>query len=507
MRKIVIDSQIQQLIKKELNLLLPPEMVVKILSAVQNDDAAFSKLGEIISADPILTAKILKVANSSLYTKNCAITNIYRAMSVLGTNSVKNIALSFVIVAALGNKEQNSFDFDHFWRRSITAAVSAELLSKMLQYQDNNLFVTALLQNIGVLVISLTKGEEYDILLKDARLSNVDLLDLEKDKYGFDHQQVGYALLISWDLPDPISEPIFFHHQAINALETCYKSAETLYFADQLSALYNESEIAEKARLFQQRLVERFGVDETQTLKLLDDTAVDSCEIIKAFGLNPGDIRPYSLLLQAASADLGKLNLSKEQIILEMKEAKEVAQKLRETNSCLKKLVYRDGLTGLYNYRYFQESLDKELSRATKYNSSVSLVLFDIDSFKKVNDTYGHPVGDLVLMNISRAIRNIVRPIDIVARYGGEEFAIILPETKITGVSVFAARLRHCIEEVTTLVNRQLIHVTVSVGATIFGTEQPGMTKDLLIEVADRALYQSKMNGRNQVTIFDPENL
>ncbi|MFK5927256.1 MAG: GGDEF domain-containing protein, partial [Desulfuromusa sp.] len=146
-----------------------------------------------------------------------------------------------------------------------------------------------------------------------------------------------------------------------------------------------------------------------------------------------------------------------------------------------------------------------ELARASRYHSSVSLIMFDIDFFKKVNDTHGHPAGDLVLMNIARAVTSAVRPCDIVARYGGEEFAVILPETSAAGVKVFAARLRRCVEGIATLVDGQLIYVTVSAGATTFSKEKADVAKNILIETADRGLYMSKQNGRNQVTVLEPE--
>lgn len=500
---------IQQLINKELNFPSPPAIAVQILKTVQQDDAALVKLGEIISADPALTAKMLKVANSGIFACNGEINNINRAMTVLGTNAIKNIALSFVIAAELGGDKNTDFDYDNFWRCSVTAAVSAELLGKTLQYKNDDIFVTALLRDIGMLAISLTKGEEYNALLKDARTTGVNLLELEKEKYSFDHQQVSYALLVDWKMPETITEPILYHHLPENAHESCQKSAEIIYYAEQLSAIYNEGESAEKARLLKQDLVEQFTIEETQAAELLDDVATRSCGILETFELDSGDMKPYSLLLQEANAELGKLNLSNEQMILEMREAKEkaerLAQELQDANNRLKELVYRDGLTGLYNHRYFQESLANELARASRYHSSVSLIIFDIDFFKKVNDTHGHPAGDLVLMNISRAVNSAVRPCDIVARYGGEEFAVILPETSAAGVKVFAARLRRCVEGIATLVDGQLIYVTVSAGATTYSAEYPDLTKDLLIETADRGLYMSKENGRNQVTVLEPK--
>ncbi len=500
---------IQHLIEKELNLPSPPAIAVKILNAVQKDDGALAELGTIISVDPVLTAKMLRAANSPLFSRNGEITDINRAISILGTNTIKNIALSFVIATELSNNEDSSINIDHYWRRSITAAVAAELLTKTMQLEYDDIFVTALLQDIGMLVISMTKGDAYRDMLKEAQVSHLSLLELEKNQYGFDHQQVGYALLMNWQLPNSITEPILYHHLSKNTPDTCYKSAEVLYLADQLSAIYNEPETAEKARNIQQTLIEKFDINKTLALELIDDVATTSTKMITTFELDPGEIRPYSLLLQEANAELGKLNLSNEQIILEMKEAKEKAERvtheLRDANTRLKELVYRDGLTGLYNHRYFQESIGQEIARASRYHSSVSLIMFDIDFFKKVNDTHGHPAGDLVLMNIARAVTSAVRPCDIIARYGGEEFAVILPETSASGVKVFAARLRRCVEGIATLVDGQLIYVTVSAGATTFSKDGVQVTKDVLIDTADRALYISKQNGRNQVTVLEPK--
>ncbi|WP_321391697.1 HDOD domain-containing protein [uncultured Desulfuromusa sp.] len=499
----------RQLIDKELNLPSLPVIAVQILNAVQKDDTALTVLGEIISADPALTAKMLQVANSALFNCNGEITNINRAMSVLGTNTIKNIALSFVIAAEFNDPNAGGFNHDRYWRHAVTAAVSAELLSKSFNLQYNDIFVTALLQDIGMLVISMTKGDEYNSILKEARPPHADLSVLEKKEYGFNHQQVGYALLTNWLLPNSICEPILYHHGLQEGTESRCNTAEILQLSDQLATIYTGSETAELARKCQLTLIEKFNIDEAQALDLLDAVATNSSKIITTFELSPREIKPYSSLLQEANAELAKLNMSNEQLILEMQEAKEKAEKLnaelQDANTRLKELVYRDGLTGLYNHRYFQESLSHELARANRYQTSVSLIMFDIDFFKKVNDIHGHPAGDLVLMNIAKAVSGAVRPCDIVARYGGEEFAVILPETSTAGAKVFAARLRRCVEGIATLVDGQQIYVTVSAGATTLNPKGIATTKDVLIETADRGLYMSKQNGRNQVTILEPE--
>jgi diguanylate cyclase (GGDEF)-like protein len=166
----------------------------------------------------------------------------------------------------------------------------------------------------------------------------------------------------------------------------------------------------------------------------------------------------------------------------------------------MEKLATTDGLTELNNHRQFQELLSQELQRSRRYNRMVSLLLLDIDHFKSFNDTYGHPVGDLVLKEIALCIRQSLRSNDIPARYGGEEFTVILPETNEQGGMAIAERIRTTIESHTIhSLNRQL-KVTVSIGCASYVASQIAQ-KDL-IDRADKALYYSKEHGRNCVTLF-----
>jgi diguanylate cyclase (GGDEF)-like protein len=166
----------------------------------------------------------------------------------------------------------------------------------------------------------------------------------------------------------------------------------------------------------------------------------------------------------------------------------------------MEKLATTDGLTELNNHRQFQELLSQELQRSRRYNRMVSLLLLDIDHFKSFNDTYGHPVGDLVLKEIAACIRQSIRSNDIPARYGGEEFTVILPETNEQGGLTMAERIRSTIERHTIhSLNRQL-KVTVSIGCASYAASEIAQ-KDL-IDRADKALYYSKEHGRNRVALY-----
>lgn len=158
-----------------------------------------------------------------------------------------------------------------------------------------------------------------------------------------------------------------------------------------------------------------------------------------------------------------------------------------------------DGLTSLYNHRYFQERLDEEIRRCDRYEKEVALVLLDIDHFKNVNDAYGHAVGDEVLKELSALLRRCFRETDIVARYGGEEFVSVLPETSILGAFAAAERVREAVATHPFKVGKKRIRCTVSAGVCSY-PQYAKSRKDLLGK-ADRALYCAKEQGRNQVCL------
>lgn len=162
----------------------------------------------------------------------------------------------------------------------------------------------------------------------------------------------------------------------------------------------------------------------------------------------------------------------------------------------IEKLATTDGLTGLFNHRTFQERLSEELKRLNRFSAPLSLLLTDIDFFKKVNDTHGHPVGDLVLKGVSKLIRETVRDIDIPARYGGEEFAAILPGTDSEGALKIAERIRKTVMNTPFSSDTATFKVTLSIG--IATSPHDAKTKEELIEKTDQALYHAKHHGRNQ---------
>jgi diguanylate cyclase (GGDEF)-like protein len=190
------------------------------------------------------------------------------------------------------------------------------------------------------------------------------------------------------------------------------------------------------------------------------------------------------------------------------REVDERTKELKSANAELEKLALRDGLTGLYNHRFFQEALTTELARAARYGNPVSLIFIDVDHFKNYNDLCGHPAGDELLRQLARLlvvtedkpeVRFRGRLSDIAARYGGEEFVIILPMTDREGACIRADRIRLMIAE-HNFPRREVQpagFVTVSVGVAAYPRD--ALDKVTLIQLADDAMLHAKRSGRNRV--------
>lgn len=176
---------------------------------------------------------------------------------------------------------------------------------------------------------------------------------------------------------------------------------------------------------------------------------------------------------------------------------------LKETNQHLSEISRKDGLTGLFNRAYWEQALKEEFTQIKVSDGSCALVIFDIDHFKQVNDTYGHPVGDEVIRRTSSLLRKTARSSDICGRFGGEEFTVLLPNTNQAQASYFAERLRKRVEEETVKVEEFLIKYTISIGVCEY---KPHFDNHMQwLKSADSALYRAKENGRNQSCVYDNE--
>ncbi|MGE5259190.1 MAG: GGDEF domain-containing protein [Hyphomicrobiales bacterium] len=227
---------------------------------------------------------------------------------------------------------------------------------------------------------------------------------------------------------------------------------------------------------------------------IYDSTARDiipySTSIITAFNLSHAGMAAYFSIIGALFGLLIGLYLQRTAVLYEK----------------VKNLSVTDELTGLYNRRFFMQSLTREIRRVERYGNDLALLMLDIDNFKKYNDAFGHLAGDRLLRRFSDRLRQQVRNTDVVTRYGGEEFAVLMPDTDISMAAHLAERIRTDFQDRPVAVHgaQSAGKITVSIGCAQLA-EKAGSKADDLIRMADDRLYHAKNNGRNQICYFRHE--
>jgi len=220
---------------------------------------------------------------------------------------------------------------------------------------------------------------------------------------------------------------------------------------------------------------------------------------VEAFSAGADDYMTKPFEVQEVDARVRSM-LRKREALMNMELA---VRDLTSTNERLEQLLMIDEKTGLYNFREFQRRLKAEWSRSERYGVPLSLVFFDLDNFKQINDTLGHPAGDKILEEFSMLATGGARANDIAARYGGEEFAVILPHTEREMASRVAERIRRAVDEFKFNAAEKPTHVTVSGGVATYPGGKGIDSMDALVRSADAALYRAKDQGRNCVVVCE----
>lgn len=216
-----------------------------------------------------------------------------------------------------------------------------------------------------------------------------------------------------------------------------------------------------------------------------------------------GDVRLKVQSLEMGASDYVTKPFDPGELIARVKvhlKIKQLQDELKEKNKKLEELSNTDALTKIYNRRYFMELFDLEFQRSKRYESNLSFIMIDIDHFKDFNDTYGHLLGDSILVEVANLLKENLRRHDQIGRYGGEEFALMMPETDLEGALVVAERHRKRIEDFALYMAEEPLRVTISLGVATY--PHPKIeTLDDLIKLADDALLDSKRQGRNRVAV------
>jgi len=248
--------------------------------------------------------------------------------------------------------------------------------------------------------------------------------------------------------------------------------------------------------------------------EVIDENAFKTCSILYNRILKGEKVKmPYESIFKKKNGEKIYVEITINNVEFEGKPAvqgfvrditdkKALDEKLKKMNEKLLELSNRDGLTGLYNYRYFREKLRERYLESVRYKIPLSIMVIDIDDFKKINDTYGHLAGDMVLKELAKILTLNVREVDIVARYGGEEFVILLPHVNLRDTEVIANRILKQVEAKEFIYDLNVIRATISIGVSSIH-DKPVKDENELLKYADEALYLVKNSGKNRVYAMD----
>jgi len=462
-----------------------PAVAVKIIELANDPNADIGTICQYISMDPVLSAKLLRTANTPLYKSRRIATNIRQAVSILGTHTVLVIALSFslshTLMKASLSVEDKVFDGHVFWRRSIASALACRALGEKLglSYLDD-LFLAGLIQEIGIIAFWALMPEAYEKIFITTTDHDT-LLKTERETFGCGHDELGYALLKKWHIPDYIALSCINSHCQPEprhlgpTLQSCL--AVSRYLADYF--IYPQE--AEKMIALNDAAQNWLGFDANALIEVIK---------IMEVGLNAVEDL-FELKIHHSSQVTGILAEAKELLLIyslsRMKDLEDKSQ--------------RDGLTGAYNRTYFDETLQREFYLASQYHLPLTIAIIDLDHFKNVNDTYGHVAGDSILAAVVKTIFDQIRQDDTLSRYGGEEFALILPGTSLVAARNLISRLKDAIAAIAYKFDgATTIRVTASIGVAAYQESDVNFfePKDM-VKAADSALYAAKNAGRNQI--------
>jgi diguanylate cyclase (GGDEF)-like protein len=475
-----------------------PGIAMKILETVQKEETDLKEIADILSKDPPLSAEVLKIINSPFYGLSTKITSVFHAANMLGINTVKNLALSFSLIKTFRPEDPIGFNYTRFWKNSLVGAVSAKLITERIQPDlAEDAFFLGLLHNIGILTLAQCMPDQYSLVLKEMEISDCSFHEAENQILGFNHMAVGEHLVKSWGLPATFYASIGHHHQPENlgnADAPIDVLTKILHLASLYIDLFTLSDVSLNLGMINVCAGSYGFGDKLRVDEIGSEIHRQAMDIFPLFEINIDQENDYIEMIETARKEL--INLSTD-FMNKMLEQKRQIEMLREQ-------VTRDGMTQLINYQRFHELLHQEIYRSQRYNLPLSIIIADVDHFKSINDTYGHPAGDHAIRAVAACLQHSLRESDNVARYGGEEFAAILPETPLEGALQVAERLRETVGALEIVYEGKSIRLTMSFGVA---TMSPGgeITKKELIKQADGAMYRAKTSGRNLCCVADTD--
>lgn len=456
-------------------------------------EASLPELAKLALSDPGFALRIIAVVNSPAFGMQRHVSDVKQAVSMVGIRGLRSIGMSLALsdMVPLGDAGRTLLG------NSLRRAVAAQLLAGQLgQKEVDEYFTIGLFLEVGLLSRA---REDLTGAAEVARLPALHRIMHERAAGALDHPAAGAALAATFMLPAHVEAAVLQHH---NDAPPQALPARIAWAAERVAAIWEggDAVLNRKGAL---DAISVLGLSADQAQAVLQNLPELVVAAAMAFDRDVGPQQSVEAILVDVNRSLLEMTQNYDAAVRRLEtllaEKEQLGKQLQEANTQLTRLASTDALTGLANKRALEEALLRDLSRAERDQTWLTIVISDIDFFKKVNDTYGHLTGDEVLRQVGRLFGSKLRGGDLAARYGGEEFLLILPGSNLVGGKIAAERLRKGIEELVIAGPNGPFNVTSSFGvASVCGPGCNGKIKELIAR-ADAALYSAKHSGRNRV--------
>ena len=461
---------------------------MQLLEMTSNPDVALKEIAVLIQSDPGLASKVLKTVNSSFYGLPKPCPSIERAIVILGLKAIKSLVLGFSMVN-LTKGMGDELDLGDFWKHTILAAVGARQIAQDIGMPEpDEVFAAALMQDIGVLAMLAVNPEIYAPLMAQTSDGHDKLLDLEQKQLGIDHIQVGTAMAEKWRMPAPIVIGIRHHHDKTLPKDENENLIMCIVTGELAATAMTQGPDGKGFATLASAMKAWFDQGDEEIEQLIDHIQQSSREVAKLLDQQIGEVPSAQELMNRASERLFETQLATQ----------------READQAKQDAV-TDGLTGIPNRTHYDQVIVHALATAFASQQPVAVLFSDADKFKFVNDTYGHPCGDAVLVELAKRVSETVGERGTVCRYGGEEFVVVLPGMDTHAGAVVGEEIRKIIADTpfdmagVPGAPDEPLPRTVSVGVASWKPGEEPLTAEQLTQRADKAVYTAKESGRNNV--------
>jgi diguanylate cyclase (GGDEF)-like protein len=496
-----VNPDVEAHLRSLVNFPSPPGVATHIIELARDPDIEMSKVAKALSMDSALSTKILRIANSPLYAQRRKSDNLRQALVVLGLNATLTLALSFSLVKSLRSGKANGLDHPLYWRRALLAATSARALADAMHHpMAEEIFLAALLQDVGMLALDQVMPDLYRGAA--SQRDHAALADVERKRLQTDHAEIGGWLMRTWNLPDRLHLAIGHSHR----MELAYTADSSQIFercvalsgpvADLFILDAQQRCFAEAAQSAERSL----GLDKMAFGQVLGTIGAMIPETEAIFDCEPLAKQHPELILEQAREVLMLRSLH---ALREINTLRAVAETSNSRALELEEETRRDSLTGVYNRAHLDHVLVREFENATRHKWPLSIAFADLDSFKSINDRFGHQAGDRILQATARILRGNTRETDLLARYGGEEFVVVLPATDAATAQAVCERIVAAFRNTEHMIGSDQANVTISIGCATHGEHNSFTNIADFINAADQALYTAKLRGRNRTVPYD----